>query len=316
MGTSHKSLVSVIVPIFNTEQYLDRCLISIIGQTYSNLEVILVDDGSTDRSAKICEEYEKKDYRIIVLHQVNQGASFARNTGLDAAHGDYILFVDSDDWIENDMVENLINDIQDHEVDMVISQVPLDKKISKNMLIDKMEALPILLNGTWWGPVGKLFKKNSINDVRFPKATISEDYVFMMHTILNSNRIYYEPNCFYHREIRKGSLSRIYISERKLEEFDNVAYVAHFINENFPQFRKPAEARLAETSLKLLFSIYNNKKESVFYKQKSTMIHSVRNNILGYLNNSTVPLKSKLLLMLCTTAPGCKIAQKMHSWRN
>ena len=291
-------------------------MISIIGQTYSNLEIILIDDGSTDQSAKICEEYEKKDNRIIVLHQVNQGASFARNAGLDAAHGDYILFVDSDDWIEKDMVEKLINDIQNHEVDMVISQVPHDKQILESMLIDRMEALPILLNGTWWGPVGKLYKYITINDVRFPKATISEDYVFIMHAILNSNRIYYEPNCFYNREIRKGSLSRLYISERKLEEFDNVAYVAHFIKENYPQFRKPAEARLAETSLKLLFSIYNNKKESVFYKQKITMIHSVRNNILGYLNNSTVPLKSKLLLMLCTTAPGCKIAQKMHSWKN
>ena len=310
------SLISIIVPIYNTERYLDRCLTSIMNQTYSLLEIILVDDGSTDGSTKISEQYISKDSRFRLIKQKNMGASVARNSGLNAAKGDYIMFVDSDDWVAPYMVEALINDIQDHEVDMVISQVPLDKQFSKSMMIGKMEALPILLEGTWWSPYGKIIKKTIIENVRFPKATISEDYVFMLHTILNCDHIYYDSRCFYHREIREGSLSRLYISARKLEEFDNVAYVAHFIKENYPQFRKPAEARLAETSLKLLFSIYNNKKESVFYKQKSTMIHSVRSNILDYLSNSTIPLKSKLLLMFCTTAPGCKIAQKMHAWKN
>lgn len=310
-------LVSIIIPIFNTEKYLERCIMSLVSQTYKRLEIILVDDGSNDGSLAISEKSVSEDSRVRLLKQSNRGASAARNAGLDVAQGDYIMFVDSDDWIDTNMVESLIADITLKQVDMIISKVPGDKHVLEDdKTIDNISAIGFVTKGAWWGPVGKLFKNSAIRNHRFPKATISEDYVFMVKVLSSVKTVFYKNTYFYHREIRRGSLSRLTISERKFEEFDNVAYVARFIKENYPQFRKPAEARLAETSLKLLFSIYNNKKESVFYKQKSTMIHSVRNNILGYLNNSTILLKSKLLLMLCTTAPGCKIAQKMHSWRN
>lgn len=101
-------LVSIIVPVYNGEKYIEKCILSIINQSYDNIEIILVDDGSTDSSGEICEQYAKKDYRIKVLHKENGGVSSARNNGLDICTGDYIAFVDSDDWIDRDFIECMI----------------------------------------------------------------------------------------------------------------------------------------------------------------------------------------------------------------
>ena len=294
-------LVSIIVPIYNTEEFLDRCLQSIVSQTYKNIEIILVDDGSTDCSLGICKEYASKDNRVKLLSQPNGGASAARNNGLGNAQGDYVMFVDSDDWIELDMVQNLLDAIKAKETDMVVTQVPLDNVIPNSKTLGKMEALPILLNGTWWSPYGKLFDRSIISGIRFPKATISEDYVFMMHTILKCEQIYYDCRCFYHRETREGSLSRLALSKRKFEEYDNVSYVAQFIKENYPQFRKPAEARMAETSLKLLLAIYKNDSIKEFKEEAQMLVGSIRNNIFHYTFNNNILLKSRLLLIICTS---------------
>lgn len=112
-------LISVIVPVYQVEKFLERCIDSIINQTYSNLEIILIDDGSVDNSGKICDEYELKDSRIKVIHQNNKGLSSARNKGVEIAKGDYIAFVDSDDWINSDMYETLMKVMQTFYLDIV-----------------------------------------------------------------------------------------------------------------------------------------------------------------------------------------------------
>lgn len=104
-----QALISVIVPVYNVEKYLPECVESIISQTYDNLEVILIDDGSTDRSGKICDEFAEKDSRIVVIHQKNSGVSAARNRGLDLCRGEYISFVDSDDYYCTDLMESAMN---------------------------------------------------------------------------------------------------------------------------------------------------------------------------------------------------------------
>ena len=112
-------VISVIVPVYKVEQYLPQCIESIINQTYRNLEIILIDDGSPDNCGKICEEYAQKDKRIKVFHKKNGGLSDARNYGIARASGEYLAFVDSDDWIEPDMYEVLVNWIEDHQTDIV-----------------------------------------------------------------------------------------------------------------------------------------------------------------------------------------------------
>lgn len=111
--------ISIIVPVYNAESYLKRCLDSIINQTYKNIEIILIDDGSTDKSGMICDEYKSHDDRIIVIHKANSGVSSARNSGLDIAGGEYIAFIDSDDYVPKNYLEMLLNDMTD-ETEMVV----------------------------------------------------------------------------------------------------------------------------------------------------------------------------------------------------
>ena len=113
---NHK--ISVIIPVYNVEDYLSKCLQSVINQTYTNLEIILVDDGSTDNSGEICDEFSENDNRIKVIHQKNTGVSQARKIGIDVADGKYIGFVDADDWIEPDMYETLINKMKNSDIIM------------------------------------------------------------------------------------------------------------------------------------------------------------------------------------------------------
>ena len=113
-------LVSIIIPVFNSERWLSRCLDSVVGQSYKRLEIIIIDDGSSDKSGTICDEYASKDYRIRVFHQKNQGVSVSRQKGVDCATGEYIIHVDSDDWIEKDMVSRLCAKAVNGDYDMVM----------------------------------------------------------------------------------------------------------------------------------------------------------------------------------------------------
>ena len=114
------TLVSVIIPVYNVEKYMRRCIDSIINQTYTNLEIILVDDGASDRSGKICDEYAQMDHRIKVLHKENGGLASARNAGIQIATGEYISYVDSDDWVETEFIEVLLKGCQDNNAKMSI----------------------------------------------------------------------------------------------------------------------------------------------------------------------------------------------------
>ena len=121
-------LISIIVPVFNTEKYLDKCIQSILGQTYSNIELLLIDDGSTDSSGAICDKYVTQDSRVRVFHKPNEGVPIARNWGLDNAKGEWITFVDSDDWIDTDMYEKMYNAVMQNKADMVSCDLLMEHK--------------------------------------------------------------------------------------------------------------------------------------------------------------------------------------------
>ena len=182
-----KKLVSVIVPIYNTSCYLDRCITSIINQTYDNIEVILVDDGSTDNSLEICKVYENKDERITIYSKKNGGVSSARNLGINCAKGEYIMFVDSDDYIELDMIEKLIEiTVDDVKMSMCTYKFypEKDKGINYSNMGNKVERyhsrggfLKKLQDN--WGPFCKLYCKELIGDIRFDEnVAIAEDLLF------------------------------------------------------------------------------------------------------------------------------------------
>mgnify|MGYP003302353025 CR=1 FL=1 len=183
-------LISVIVPVYNVEKYLDRCIESIVNQTYKNLEIILIDDGSTDNSPQICDELEKKDKRIKVIHKENSGVSSARNVGLDNAKGDYIGFVDSDDFIEKDMYSLMLKKIESTNSDCCFCDVRYvgicsneEIHLWNKQLFSKQEILNVFFefNGFNFSVWNKLFQKNKIKKIRFnEKIFIKEDALFCL----------------------------------------------------------------------------------------------------------------------------------------
>lgn len=211
----NKPLITVIVPLYNVEQYLRRCIESIICQTYDNLEIILVDDGSQDQSGVICDEYAFKDKRIKVIHQNNAGVSEARNAGIDNANGNYIQFVDGDDWIERDACKKALDIAIEQNADIVWfgfrevfpkgKIVVWGKDLSGEQ--DKKEMMGDLLrlgirNNVW----SKLFAVDLFDGVRFPKGRVySEDVAVVYKLVHYAKKIYATDEILYNYMRRKGS---------------------------------------------------------------------------------------------------------------
>lgn len=213
------SLISIIVPAYNVENYIDRCLDSILGQTYKNLQIIVVDDGSTDSTASICDEYGKKDSRIEVIHQKNAGLSGARNAGLRVARGDYIGYVDGDDYIEPVMYEKMINAMTENSVNLVVcgyNQIgPQGEKYNfsrKNIVLSREEALDVyvsdnrefhIFNSVW----SKLFEKDIVKGLEFPVGHNSEDILYTTKALVNCNGVVFVDDPLYNYVLdREGSI--------------------------------------------------------------------------------------------------------------
>lgn len=195
-----KPLISVVVPVYNVEKYLKKCLDSIIGQTYKNLEIILVDDGSTDESGAICDVYKEKDSRIRVVHQKNQGLSGARNTGINIANGELLGFVDSDDYITENMYERLLEVLLKNDADICICDCECIMEAGEEIIhqeypkleaeaLNKEQALQRLdgFSYPYWKYVtawNKLYRKHLFDELRYPVGKKNEDE-FIAHILIS-----------------------------------------------------------------------------------------------------------------------------------
>ena len=217
--------VSVIVPVYNVEKYIDRALESICGQTYQNIEVLLIDDGSNDRSGSICDSWREKDARVRVFHQRNSGVSMARNLGLDNADGDYVMFVDADDWIDTEMIEKLYYILKKYDADIstcrYIEAREKDYGSGKNSLKtqEKIKECVTFAEGREdagirmllpWAVYCKLYKKEVIGKIRLKSYKIAEDLLFNTDIICISgvNRVASTNLQLYHYFIRENSAIR------------------------------------------------------------------------------------------------------------
>lgn len=212
--------LSIIVPVYKVELYLRRCIDSILAQTFRDFELILIDDGSPDNCGAICDEYAAKDSRIIVIHQENQGVSAARNAGLDIACGTYLGFVDSDDWIEPEMYETMINTAKEKQVDVVVCGIAYraddgqyirsdligNKRCSNEELLAALYGKP---NPTGGGVVNKLFRRWSASSVRFhPEISMAEDWIYLFEYYEKCGTACHIPMVFYNVVERPGSATR------------------------------------------------------------------------------------------------------------
>ena len=207
--------VSVIVPVYNVEKYIGRCIESIIKQSYKNLEIILIDDGSKDNSGKICDEYAQKDNRIKVIHKKNGGLSDARNTGLNIVNGEYICFIDSDDYIHKDLLKDNLEKLIQQKADMICFNrfvVNGEKIIEKPQLYNENMTTYDVISGIWKKKLSnvvwdKLYKKSLWENVRFVKGQIFEDLYAMPYILENVNKIICNNQAYYYYE--RGNVSSI-----------------------------------------------------------------------------------------------------------
>ena len=289
-------VISIIVPIYNIEKYLARSIESLIGQTYPHLEIILVNDGSKDQSLSICQEYAKKDKRIVIIDKVNEGVSIARNTGIEAATGKYIGFIDPDDWVEPDMYEKLYNQLKKWDApvslcnyfkdskkrsspktfafkDEVLRGEEVTQKLVNNMvgMPDLMPTNVVIMGCVWRG----LFKKEFLDahELRFsPGLTIMEDLVFMVQTLLKCECVAIEQGAYYHYVQNPSSALHTY--NKRLWEDQIKVY--HLLEQTFIEMgiEEEMQSRLDFRYIGMVLSAIKNE---TYMKKNSDLKDTVAN---------------------------------------
>lgn len=302
-------LISVIVPVYNSESYIHKCVDSIINQTYKKMEIILVDDGSTDESPQICDEYAKKDDRIKVIHKNNGGQSSARNLGLDVCHGEYIGFVDSDDWVSPYMYENLLSLIKNDEMISVIGMQEVTEtgtvirtRITENIVLDAKDLLSdILLHRAGTSICTKLFPKSVIGNIRFAEDRLNEDLLFLISVIDNVNSVSYHSSIGYFYLNRRGSTSRIF-GKAVHDMIDNSKRVRKHVDEKYPILSKEAEHfEIYQHMSFLLCCPYNyDRKSDPLYRE---VLSYVRKHVFAGIGNQYFTFKDKLKLISVSLCP-------------
>ena len=309
------NLISVIVPVYNVENYLRKCLDSIINQTYKDLEIIVVDDGSTDSSGKICDEYAEHDSRIKVIHKPNGGLSDARNAGLSVCVGEYISFVDSDDYIEKNMYEIMIRSAIKEDSDMVVCRqfLVINDRVypaykGKNIVYnyeDKTDMIRCMLNTSGLVSVCfKLYKRKIFSVAHFVKGKNYEDAFFITDSVKNAGKMTVIPTCLYYYRMRNDSIThKKQWSKHIWDPIESYKYNLKIVKQFYPEVVKDVEKRLY-WSFRVCIAYAGNAAD---YRKHIEEIDKVRKEFRGYLNqifnNPMMTKKNKIDSVLAMYLP-------------
>lgn len=299
--------VAVVIPVYNVESYLEQCLDSIITQTHTNLEIIIVDDGSTDRSGHICDDYAKKDSRIKVIHQQNEGLSAARNTGIRRATSEYITFVDSDDWIESTMIETLIHDLLHGHSDISVIGRFLEYG---NRTIDDSNGVfaamtpeaclkqMLYANGIDNSACGKLYKTKAFSSITFPYGKEFEDTETTYKLVMESQQISLHSVPLYHyRKTSPQSITHGPFSLRKMDLINQAQNITKEIARKYPTLEKACSRFLMHAYLSILARALDAKNHNKkIISQLYTYIKKYRKNVIKDINAP----KSDKIALCCT----------------
>lgn len=268
-----KANISVIIPVYNVEKYLSECLDSVVNQTYKNLQIILVDDGSTDFSGKICDEYAEKDNRITVVHQKNAGAGAAKNTGLELIDGEYFSIIDSDDYIELDMYEKMVNSLEKYNVDIVqclfrnvFVNDSFDRKykIKSNypkVLTSKRFLKEYLYDWKYAIFANKVFKSSLLKDIRFPVGRKIDDEFFTYKLVCNAKKVVNIDNILYNYRMRKTSVMNENDTDRLIyDRIDCFIERYNYVSDIYPSLKKKYNLKLYDDLLYFKDSANDNGK--------------------------------------------------------
>ena len=298
--------ISVIVPVYKVEAYLDECVESILHQTHSNLEVILVDDGSPDKSPQMCEKWAVIDPRVIVVHKQNGGLSSARNAGLDICSGDYIAFVDSDDWIKPEMFQIMLNAAERESADIcacsIIRCFPKREAIwgAKEYTVGNTEKMLDMLYSDEGFPVSawnKLYKRKMWEGFRFPEGKLCED-AFTTYLLLDrAERIVQITDALYCYRIRPESIMTTSFTHQKMDEEEAWRKNYEFVQKKYPQlFRKAYSYYLQSVSI-LLHRIKKEQREQ-FRAEYDYLRRIILKNVFFMMFQSSVSIKYRLRYLL------------------
>ena len=299
--------ISIIVPVYKVEQYLRQCIESIINQTYQNLEIILVDDGSPDSCPAVCDEYAALDKRIKVIHKKNGGLSDARNAGLEIATGDYIGFVDSDDWISRTMYEELINVSIEYGVDISCcgyNRIDNNSVLESKLFSDKRKVSSLDLlrdifcrNGDNVVVWNKIYNVNLFKNVRFPVGEIHEDNAVLCSTIGKANTVAYTGTIGYYYRFRPSSIMNSLTVEAHMDPLiRHLQETELFIGKMHPELCEEFLCYDVNITMYLLQFFVNGKEKST---QEFTALRKRLNlNLCSYLKNKNVIIKSKIEAVL------------------
>lgn len=294
----NQPLVSVIVPIYNVEQYVERCIRSIVNQTYTNLEILLIDDGSPDRCPTICDMWAQKDSRIKVVHKPNGGLSSARNAGLDICNGDFISFVDSDDWIERDMIQFLLDACIKNGCALAvcgryvhyekINKLQIDKCPINNEIIDSKTFTAHMLIGSNCdcSACDKLFHKSLWDSMQFPEGRIYEDVAILYKIVLQTSYVATLNQPLYHYLRHSNSIVSSNVTEKLFDYPLNTRKMLEDIKQNHMELYDYACCTHTKAIIRVLDKISRSdratytryKYEFIKLKNELTSLRNIWNN--------------------------------------
>lgn len=308
-------LISVIVPIYKVEEYLDRCVESIVNQTYKNLEIILVDDGSPDKCPQMCDNWAEKDNRIIVIHKENGGLSDARNAGLLVASGEYISFIDSDDWIDLNTYSLVINKIFETDSDIgsfdyisVKDDSFIADKTDESLVLNSEEAILCTINNNLIKTVAwnKVYHKSILKDLRFEVGKTNEDEFFTFRALDKAERVVFlKRQCYYYFQ-RPSSIMGKY-SIKRLDMLEGVYTRMIFTKEKYPNIFVNAKTCFALCCVYHYQMLLKNKNMNS-YKEAKHKIKNLRKKVKVYSKEiKHFPIIDKISLFFSNSAFGLSV---------
>lgn len=300
-------LVSIIVPVYNIEEYIDRCVKSIVSQTYRNLEIILVDDGSKDHSGAACDMWALQDSRIKVVHKSNGGLSDARNAGINAATGQYIAFIDGDDEIHSEMIQRLYGIMQSSSADISMCRIqkyePTRIFASREFISDKdcaemtsIEAIKALfLDKIDCSACPKLYKSSIFSEISFPIGKTNEDFAVMYKVFEKAEKIVYISDLLYHYIQREGSITTTPFNEKQFDKYDNCVEMMEYVMENLPQVIEEAKFYYYKHTMYLLKKLCIDGLYKEYSCRFVMLIKTLRNGTWDIIRSKWLTSKEKLM---------------------
>lgn len=320
---SKEPLISVIVPAYNVEECLDRCLESVVNQTYKNIEIILIDDGSTDNSGKMCDEWAQKDKRIKVIHQKNTGLSAVRNRGVREAKGELISFIDSDDEVYSDYLDVMYRDLIENDCDLAMIKHNIKyPSVTKGAFtgtitifdnsIDCLREM-LLCRDVDVSSWGKLYKKSLFEGVKYPEGKIFEDVATFHAIVFNSKKIILNSTPHYNYIIRRKSISQQHFHEEKLDLIEATNAMCSDVERKVPNLKAECNVRRLHALLSTIRIFSISKKQS--NKAKTYLLTLVKEQTRKT-NISLLPKRERLALKLLHCYPLFRLVMIIREKKN